>query len=360
MASSIPSTNKSPTTTHLPIPPFYQIPNINNLRDAALYPGGLPVTSPSSAGDQTREYKVRPGVLFRSGDVSRLTQEGWAAIKEIGIGCVFDLRSAPEVEKTKLGIDGQEWLGMMEKEGVKRVWCPVFEESDYSPARLAERYMKYMAEGVEGFAEAYHDILTHAGPAYRSIFLYLASLPLSQPSSSPIGALIHCTAGKDRTGLFLGLLLSFLNVPAPLIAREYHLSELGLLSIREEHVSKLMRSPGFLKFMAGKVSGREVSTEEMVDLVSKRGVHLGGEEKGGNRGDVWGDMGLGEDVRERVMQEGRKAALRMVGAREEAMIRALEMVDREWGGVEGYMRKVCGLGDRELEGLRRVLVVRDE
>lgn len=60
--------------------------------------------------------------------------------------------------------------------------------------------------------------------------------------------------------------------------------------------------------------------------------------------------GLGEE-------QGRQAALRMLGAKKESMLGALEMLRREWGSPEGYMRKVCGLGDEELEALRRNLVV---
>lgn len=58
-----------------------------------------------------------------------------------------------------------------------------------------------------------------------------------------------------------------------------------------------------------------------------------------------------------VMEKGRKAALRMVGASRESMIQSLEMLDKNYGSAEGYMRKVCGLGDGDLEGLRRNLVV---
>lgn len=56
-------------------------------------------------------------------------------------------------------------------------------------------------------------------------------------------------------------------------------------------------------------------------------------------------------------EEGRKAALRMLGARRESMLGALEMLRNEWGSAEGYVRGVCGLGDGEVEALRRNLVV---
>lgn len=45
-------------------------------------------------------------------------------------------------------------------------------------------------------------------------------------------------------------------------------------------------------------------------------------------------------------------AHRLVG-----MLGALDMVDREWGGAEAYMRKVCGLGDEEISAFKKTLVV---
>jgi protein tyrosine/serine phosphatase len=39
--------------------------------------------------------------------------------------------------------------------------------------------------------------------------------------------LVHCTAGKDRTGLFVMLLLGLCGVDDEIIASEYDLSKIG-------------------------------------------------------------------------------------------------------------------------------------
>jgi hypothetical protein len=243
-------------------------------------------------------------------------------------------------------------MRLLQSAGLKRHWVPVFPASDYSPERLAERYVKYMDESTEGFVHAYADILRHAGPAYREILLYLASLPAPEDTSSlsemggflsndphapipdghqavgrerePVGVLVHCSAGKDRTGIFFGVLFAFLGVAREDIAVEYNLTEAGLAHVKEEVVGRLMRSPGFKKYTLEEMEGREMDAKEMAAL----------------------------------LERGRQAALRMIGARRESMLGALDMVDREWGGAEGYLRRVVGLGDKELEGLRRALVVR--
>jgi len=56
-------------------------------------------------------------------------------------------------------------------------------------------------------------------------------------------------------------------------------------------------------------------------------------------------------------EEGRLAAERMTGARAESMRATLEMVDQKWGGVEGYVKEICGVDDAVIAGLRRNLRV---
>ena len=327
--------------TPLPSPPFYTVHNINNLRDAALQPGLITPHGP-----------IRPGLLFRSAEVSKLDLAGWSAVHAIGVSHVFDLRSKPEVEKGWSGIvasiDGKEdvrpgWITAMEEAGVERSWVPVFAEKDYSPEKLAERYMKYMNHTVQGFVDAYRDILRSGGPAYRTIFLYLANLPPATQSNEAdkLGALIHCTAGKDRTGVFFGLLFDFLGVPRSAIADEYNLTESGLATVREDVVARLLQSPGFQKYMLSVSKGRQLSKEELAKLVENRDVQ----------------DGEALEFPPEVKEEGRQAALRMVGARKESMLATLDMVGREFGGSERYMRDVCGLNDDDLEKLKKVLIV---
>jgi predicted transcriptional regulator len=323
----------------LPSPPFYNVPNINNLRDAALYPLQAPNGS------------IRPGILFRSADVSKLGYAGWQAVHSIGVAHVFDLRSKPEVEKDVEGVNGAggkevkpEWIEAMEKAGVERTWVPVFKEADYSPEKLAERFVKYMDEDVQGFVAAYRGILSDAGDAYRTIFLYLSNLQPAQEGKEQekLGALVHCTAGKDRTGLFFGILFDFLGVPRQKIAEEYNLTEQGLQNIRDEVAARLMQSPAFKNYMAQQTTGKSLTPEEIGKLIANAGTNSAEEQ-------------LPKDVQEK----GRKAALRMIGARKESMLKSLEMLDAEFGGAEQYMREKCGLGDKELEALRRNLIIKE-
>jgi hypothetical protein len=67
---------------------------------------------------------------------------------------------------------------------------------------------------------AYRHMLQSGPQVFAGIFKYLISNP-----RSPF--IIHCTAGKDRTGVFVMLLLGLCGVDDEVIAREYELTNLG-------------------------------------------------------------------------------------------------------------------------------------
>jgi hypothetical protein len=140
-----------------------------------------------------------------------------------------------------------------------------------------------------------------------------------------------------------------LGVHPKIIAEEYNLTEQGLACVREEVVGRLMVSPGFKKYMSAQMDGKTVSTADLADLIRKQ-----------REDEATGTVPEKSDespIPPEVMEKGRNAALRMVGASRESMIQSLEMLDRNYGSAEGYMRKVCGLEDGDLDGLRRNLVV---
>lgn len=60
---------------------------------------------------------------------------------------------------------------------------------------------------------------------------------LIQPGALPM--LIHCTQGKDRTGLVVALVLMLLNVPTEAITYDYYLSKEGIGGEREERLAEI-------------------------------------------------------------------------------------------------------------------------
>ena len=125
------------------------------------------------------------------------------------------------------------------------------------------------------------------------------------PSKSNRGILVHCTAGKDRTGMFAALLLSLLGVDDETIAYEYTLTEVGLKELKPFFLERIMANETFQR-------------------------------PGG---------------------PGRAGAERMVTCTRENMLATLEMMRREYGSAEGYVVDAGGLSKEDIEAIRRVMTV---
>lgn len=86
-----------------------------------------------------------------------------------------------------------------------------------------DRFLKNFSQ--QGFTKAYSDILERgAEDAYPKILRHIANEP-----EKPL--IIHCSAGKDRTGVICALLLSLCGVDDETVAKEYELTEKGLVSM---------------------------------------------------------------------------------------------------------------------------------
>jgi len=89
----------------------------------------------------------------------------------------------------------------------------------------------------QGFTRAYTDILKAAPPSYKTILLHLANEP-----EKPL--IVHCTAGKDRTGVICALVLSLCGVDDDVVAHEYSLTDVGLTrEWKESVIEHLMANP---------------------------------------------------------------------------------------------------------------------
>jgi hypothetical protein len=105
--------------------PFHVIDGVVNFRDIGGYP---------SANDDKRV--VKKGIVFRSGEPTRVTEKGKEALKALGIRKVFDLRSDREIAKYQ--------LPQTEIEGIEFERCGVDEQVWYDPISLEVRYAPFV------------------------------------------------------------------------------------------------------------------------------------------------------------------------------------------------------------------------
>ena len=115
------------------------------------------------------------------------------------------------------------------------------------------------------------DSLDHCTSELREIFTLLAD-----SSNYPI--LVHCTQGKDRTGLVVALLLLLLNVPVRAISADYMASENELDSERESRMDEIRRiglGEEFAACPAGFVQGIDEHLQHVYGGVNQYLRHIG-------------------------------------------------------------------------------------
>ncbi|MCO6559298.1 MAG: tyrosine-protein phosphatase, partial [Bifidobacterium sp.] len=132
-------------------------------------------------------HKLRDGLFFRTAGLNFLGPHGIDDLRRLNIKEVVDLRDPLEVK---------QWPYTLPDDiHVDRV--PVLKTS-----MTEQGGVEKVAKGID-MAEMYHDIVFGSA---EQIVLILRKL--LQDDGHPM--LIHCTAGKDRTGITSGILMSLL------------------------------------------------------------------------------------------------------------------------------------------------------
>lgn len=231
------------------------VPGAVNFRDV----GGLPAGA----------SRTRSGVLFRSGNLARLQDAGVGALRDLGVRRIIDLRADEEVVYAPSQIAGLEvettriplFLGSVQS----------FFEDDMS---LDDMYRTLVDESAEGIVGVVRGVIN------------------DQP------VLVHCTVGKDRTGVTVAFTLAAAGVDLEAVVVDYARTESLLPQWRNRAVVDALRAQ------------------------HPEAVHL-------------------EDLATRSPAPVMSALLAGVGER--------------YGSVADYLR-AHGMGDDELVELRRVLI----
>lgn len=154
---------------------------------------------------------VRWGLFYRADSLGALTDADLDKIHQLGIKLVCDFRSAEERAEDPDRLPAAD--------PPERLELPILDES-FSPSAFREKITsgqlgdtdlrQMLIEGNRLFATRY-------APRYQAMLERL-----TDPASLP--AVVHCTAGKDRTGFAAAVLLRTLGVPEQTVYEDFLLT----------------------------------------------------------------------------------------------------------------------------------------
>jgi protein-tyrosine phosphatase len=171
-----------------------------NFRDLGGYP---------TADGRTIRWRT----LFRADGLSRLTSPDRATIRQLGIATVIDLRTSAELERGRFPVE-EIPVGFHHLPLLNDVGDP--QEFDLTPGMLAAQYREMVGQ---------------AAPEIARVLGIVA-----ERRAHPV--IVHCTAGKDRTGVLVAVLLGLLGVDDDVIVQDYALSAGAMVALRQKLIER--------------------------------------------------------------------------------------------------------------------------
>lgn len=148
---------------------------------------------------------IRWRQIFRSNHLGRLTKADIEIVRSLGVRSAFDFRGLHERDEALCGL-----------EEITVHSLPIEPTVVASlRARLADGALS-SADALEIMRESYRNYVRHNTHSFRALFMHLVD------DHAPL--VIHCTAGKDRTGFACALVLHALGVPDDVISEDYLLT----------------------------------------------------------------------------------------------------------------------------------------
>lgn len=206
--------------------------------------------------------RVKRGALFRSGHLSALTSADLNAVGELDIRLVFDFREEPErLREPSLFPPGAEPSVVLLPIGPGRTLNINVLEAAAGQTIDSDDVVDFMCrvnrELVEGYSGQYRQMFEHI---------------LNAPGGA---TLIHCSAGKDRTGFAAAMILSALDVAEEAIFRDYLLSALYFnIDVELQAICQRIKWQGDAHIMRPVLEVREEYLQTAFAAIRERYVEL--------------------------------------------------------------------------------------
>ena len=181
-------------------------------------------------GYTTTDYRrVVMGRVYRSGDISQLTDADMEALKRRKIYTVIDFRGEDEAAASPDRLpSGADYLLLPAGSANMADW---------------QTFINGHSSGKEVMIAFYSDVSAFK-ERYRPFFRKLLLLP---DTSSVV---FHCSAGKDRTGIAAALFLYALDVPMETIMNDYLASNYYRRAENEKILDEMVNEQGIDRKMA--------------------------------------------------------------------------------------------------------------
>jgi protein-tyrosine phosphatase len=150
------------------------------------------------------------GRIVRADLIRRLSDEGWAALVDYGVTTIVDLRHDEELEA-----DPPRELPVH----VEHV--PLFPDPASHHWPEIDALGAAAGPGAPWTRVVYRELLERFPERMAAALTAVARAPEG-------GVVVHCMAGKDRTGLVTALLLSLAGVPPEEVGADYAVTEVNL------------------------------------------------------------------------------------------------------------------------------------
>src|SRR2546421_11592437 len=144
--------------------------------------------------------------IFRSNHLGHLTDDDVSVLRQLGVRSAFDFRGAEERTAALCGMPEISALSLP----VDPTVVAALRATAAAGTPLSTDH------AVEVMRDSYRSYVQKNPPRFRALFGHLLE------DRAPL--VIHCTAGKDRTGFACALILHALGVPDDVIADDYLLT----------------------------------------------------------------------------------------------------------------------------------------
>lgn len=222
--------------------------------------------------------RVTWGKVYRSGELNGLTGRDLRLLHERGVKLICDLRSYPELDRHPEQVPA----------GIAYQHIPVFARDPVGGMHAL--FMRHRLDAI--MRRLYHKSIIDDGAPALGCVLRLTADPANLPM------VLHCTTGKDRTGVACALLLHVCGVPRDMIVVDYSLTNLAAERILA----------GIHATMHATIAPPGVRLEQLYPLLS---------------------------------------------ARPEVIERAFAYIETKYGSVDAYLRGPVGLTVEDIAGIRR-------